>query len=494
VYQWYSSIATFVACAVLALLTNFYGKRLLGGMESFSHGEEFLFETTTTTTEELMTRMVEENGQVSVEHEAAAAMTMQGNLPDHDRYASIDKMAEDLDDDAAMESPYRAVCDAATMTATTTNADEEIEDFSVLTLTNNRMAFFVTAADATEEVARRLEEDGVPPPPPPSGFLDHARNNARGPFESQWVTNKKRGTSRNYRMMGGGGGPPAALVMLMKKKAKLDDDGSSYNNNWDQPAQQLLLMNEPIENDYDALIAGYGLGSSSDHSNGVVTPTKTKETVLSQRLGSHHPAMGVGWKDIFDNDHDNAEDDGEKAGPAEPRVGVDSWQMHVVHRLIQKLPAKPQAVFKSIAARAMDRHFEGEVRYNHLPGSIFEDIMTVGAAEYAELFLEHYITVRNEMHQLENVTSTAIMTMTQRNRPPPIMAPLQLAMGYAFVLGMKHAQAPTVESSLNKSLLDQAKVKMNNIPPAERCRVWEEFVALANGTVVGVVADGKPLL
>jgi hypothetical protein len=153
--------------------------------------------------------------------------------------------------------------------------------------------------------------------------------------------------------------------VMTKKKARID--------NYLDPESQQLLMNEPIAHDYDAL-----------------TATTAAASLPRQQQQQHQHAFGVARKDIFDDDddddavaHDN-DDHGIGGGapstggdqalwPAvEPRVGLDSWQMHVLHRMIQKLPLQPQAAFQSIAARAIDRHVQGEAKYDHLPGSIFE--------------------------------------------------------------------------------------------------------------------------
>jgi hypothetical protein len=256
---------------------------------------------------------------------------------------------------------------------------------------------------------------------------------------------------------------PTTTDSVMKKKPRMGID-------FFYPESQHMLMNEPIEHDYDALIATTAAASLQRRQH-------------QQRLASHKAAFGAARKDIFDDDDDAVEHNDEHGGgaptaslPTEPRVGLDSWQMHVLHRMIQKLPLQPQAAFQSIAARAIDRHMQGEVKYDHLPGSIFEDVMAAvgtGTEQYANLFLETYIAVRNEMHPLENVHATA----------------LQLAMGYAYVLGMRHAQTRSAESALDDTLLDRAKAEMNDVPPSERCRVWSEFVALARSSANDSVDD-----
>jgi hypothetical protein len=210
--------------------------------------------------------------------------------------------------------------------------------------------------------------------------------------------------------------------------------------------------------------------------------------------------------------------------------------MDVLHRLIQQLPPIPQAVVKSIAARAIDQYLAtaGYYYYNgddnkvkdqyqyHLPGAIFEDVMQMVSTEYIGLFRQSFLAVvgrdrqqqeqRQQQQQLPQVvvvtappplppplmtattTTTAVVipkttTTTRRQQqgrgqnPEPVISPLQLAMGYAFVLGMRHAQTSTPSSSsssLDESLLDQARAQMYNVAPSERRRVWNEFVAVSS--------------
>jgi hypothetical protein len=307
-----------------------------------------------------------------------------------------------------------------------------------------------------------------------------------------------------------------AIRMMPKKKVKLSsqNDNNSIDNHGDWmvlwEAQQ-TLMNEPIEHDYDTLIAGYGL--DNDHHPTISTTSAVQPFVANP--------MGFARKDIFDDDDDDepaaAEEDGtepwlgggDNKAMNEPRVGLDSWQMHVLHRIMKKLPPQPQAVFKAHAAQAIDRHLEArEAKYSHLPGSIFEDVMM---EIDPQLFLETYIAVRKEMHQLETVTAADIWTKRINNnnnnnhapQPPPCSkttSPLQLAMGYAFCLGMKHAQASSSSSCIGKksslqldSVLEEANAKMNHVPPLERGRVWSELVEFVHGRGGGVFADGALL-
>jgi hypothetical protein len=92
------------------------------------------------------------------------------------------------------------------------------------------------------------------------------------------------------------------------------------------------------------------------------------------------------------------------------------------------------------------------------------------------------------MHQLEHLNAAALKMMVPPRPVKKTISSIQLAMGYAYMLGMRHAQTRSAESALDDTLLDRAKAKMNDVPPSERCRVWSEFVALANHSASDSVA------
>jgi hypothetical protein len=350
----------------------------------------------------------------------------------------------------------------------------------------------------------------------------------------QWPTIRgvtRRGTTNQQPPMGRPllkrGRPHGATstTTTTVKRAKTGEGPYHHNHhNWNQhstaPAaahyyyynDQTTLMNQPVEHDYDILVADHGLllagGWSTSHNNN----------------HHHHSTMAgsVGWHDtnvagrcMVKNDNGDGvvvvvNDDGatllrSSGHRSNVVVGLHSWQMDVLHRLIQHLPPVPQAAVKSIAARAIERHllagghddYYGDVKYqHHLPGAIFEDVMQLVSTEYIALFRQSFLAVGRDRQQQQQqhkvvVTATAVAipktTITQQrgpSSPHPVISPLQLAMGYAFVLGMRHAQTTTTttpssssSSSLDESLLDQARTQMYEVAPSERCRVWNEFVA-----------------
>jgi hypothetical protein len=350
------------------------------------------------------------------------------------------------------------------------------------------------------------------------------------------------------------GRPHGATITSVVKRAKTTGDPyyhhhnhNHHHHNWNQPPEEkannapapaahyyycndpTTLMNQPVEHDYDILVADHGLagGMSALHKN--------------NNHRRHHATGSVGWHDtkfthrcMVNNDNGDGVvgvDDSatllRSSGHTSNRssvVGLHSWQMDVLHRLIQHLPPVPQAAVKSIAARAIERHllaghdddyYNGDVKYqHHLPGAIFEDVMQLVSTEHIALFRQSFLAVGRDRQQRQqqrqqqqqqqqhkvvlSATTTAIAipksTITQQQQrgespPHPVISPLQLAMGYAFVLGMRHAQTATStttpsssssSSSLDESLLDQARTQMYKVAPSERCRVWNEFVAISS--------------
>lgn len=161
----------------------------------------------------------------------------------------------------------------------------------------------------------------------------------------------------------------------------------------------------------------------------------------------------------------------------EPRVGVDSWQMNVMHRMMEKLSPEPKKVLQDIVTQAIDRHNEGDIKYKHLPGSIFEDAMT---HMDTDLFLETYIAVRNDMnhHPSDSVKLIKKKKTSVSNRWNEV-SDIQLAMGYSFVLGMKHGRATGTKLNSLKSieeLLREAREKVSNLEPSQRMDAWLQIV------------------
>lgn len=498
--------------------------------------DELFFEEIIMTTEELLTGMTAEtNHPVMVEQRSHHTTTTPRLLLLSSPLAAVAAM----ESSSSSSSPFRLLDDATTTMAMTTietepgvanEEQDDMEDLSTLTNDMNNNSTTALFLDVNSTTTFPLPDGGefhsrdnslegssasLPPPLPPwpSNTTKTDESTTKPLWGQKRVRNQLIATTGSVMTTT----TTTGSVMKKKKKPRMVLDQCL------DPESQQMLMNEPIEHDDDDPLINAGhhhhdhgllLGTTDPATTPAAAAASLPRRQQQQRLASHKAAFGVARKDIFDNDDDDAgeHDDHHYGGgggapttggdhhqaasqlllwPAaeEPRVGLDSWQMHVVHRMIQKLPRQHQAAFQSIAARAIDRHIQGEVKYDHLPGSIFEDVMAAagatGTEQYAELFLEIYIAVRNEMHQLENVHNAAALMMVPPRPVKKTISSIQLAMGYAYVLGMRHAQTRSVESALDDSLLDRAKAQMNDVPPSERGRVWSEFVALANNYCAG---------
>jgi hypothetical protein len=212
-------------------------------------------------------------------------------------------------------------------------------------------------------------------------------------------------------------------------------------------------------------------------SDTIVRVNKHYETANMARAGS--PAS-------LKNDSDKNEKTVDKYGQAESNKGVvgpDSWQMNVINGMLEYLDevkdtpyTKYSAQFHMTTNLCTKQHLDGHVKYRHLPGAIFEEIVhKVGGPTFLEIYKNSkiYSGDRQGHAAVAGYQSSGCQT----DGYPSLV---EVAVGYGFCmaksLAIENKNSAFWDHNSIKYAVDHGSQKVRKMSSSHRLKFWKEHI------------------
>jgi hypothetical protein len=164
-------------------------------------------------------------------------------------------------------------------------------------------------------------------------------------------------------------------------------------------------------------------------------------------------------------------------------VGPDSWQMDVIYRINFYLDQDkhcPYSMYsktaQSVTEKCTKLHFAGNIKFRHLPGAIFEQIVSdIGGST----FLSIYMAAKNLSYgRLRSAHGTQV-DIRDSNTSPNL---IQLAVGYGFhmaqsiTLGGQNSSLDLNESKSLKKSVEQGARTVLEMSKQTQVQFWNENI------------------
>ena len=221
---------------------------------------------------------------------------------------------------------------------------------------------------------------------------------------------------------------------------------------------------------------------------GILTNTATstlekKTTNKASVEGTHRDKSRASLKDDISKTNEyNENSESNKA-----IVGPGSWQMSVINGMLQFLDevnespySKHNIPFQTVTKRCTRRHLEGNTKYSHLPGAIFEEIVPIiGGPAFLEIYksAKTYSGVR-----LSHAAVVGYQPSDHKTNEIPSL--IQVAVGYGFCMAkslLVHDQPSTSWDHDNiKLAVDNASQKVTQMTESHRLKFWQEYIVNGN--------------
>jgi hypothetical protein len=164
-------------------------------------------------------------------------------------------------------------------------------------------------------------------------------------------------------------------------------------------------------------------------------------------------------------------------------VGPGSWQMNVIKGMLTYLDevndspySKYSIQFNMTTKLCTKKHLEGNDKYCHLPGSIFEEIVqTVGGPTFLEIYKNAKMYSRDRLSR-----APVAGYQPSENKTNGCPSLVQVAVGYGFCMAKslannKHKSASWDHNSITYAV-DQGSQKVLQMSNSQRLKFWKEHI------------------
>lgn len=185
----------------------------------------------------------------------------------------------------------------------------------------------------------------------------------------------------------------------------------------------------------------------------------------------------------LEGDINRADDYSGQAESNKAVVGPESWQMNVINRMLQYLDdekgspySKYSIQFQATTTQCTKKHLDGNAKYRHLPGAIFEEIVqTIGGPAFLEIYKKAKTHSGNRFGRAAAVVNPSSETKTKEC--PSLV---QVAVGYGFCLAKSLAadnrSSTSGDNNNIKHAVEHASQEVLQMSKSQCMQFWKEHI------------------